>query len=539
MTQLRDRIAHVADQIRTQMDMHVLEAGWELFRRFAIVSLQPEDNSFLKADVRDKRAYEVLLHTEQADQSMCTCGEGPLCRHVAAAFFQAYNLYGHHPGNFLTSCQQYHEAANEEATLFAPALAVPELTVKSARSMKKWKDTISPPQPAQSPSEWHDFFQANFDFKEDIIDTPVLRTALAYYEYAQSDAWEPTLRQLYQLHVLCFILLGMERNSQANHSDWSLLRMQWKIDDQYIALLEEFERLLDSLHAEEAISAYPDVVEPFIHYPIESEGHIEQASIDWLSIYQLLWQYLLLPTEWREAELMRIENALPAANPGSKTYKYLHSIAAWHEVLQGRSQAAMKRLQAHVKQDKLIYYWRILFLLAEQKEWTSMLQWIYYLMPLMERATRSDWAVFMKAWEHGVEKQTDPSDWHQIMISYLHLTYWYYCDYLLKKGMYDTWVDIHLYREISPAEINKDMLRQLEQHDQHLLLPLYHQAIERSIALRNRDAYRDSVRMMKKLKHIYDSLLQQQDWERYLQYIVGTHSRLRALQEEIQKGKLL
>lgn len=539
MTQLRDRIAHVADQIRTQMDLHVLEAGWELFRRFAIVSLQPEDNSFLKADVRDKRAYEVLLHTEQADQSICTCGEGPLCRHVAAAFFQAYNLYGHHPGNFLTSCQQYHEAPDEDEHFFTPVLETPKLAIKSSHSLKKWKDTLSPPMPAQSPLEWQAFFNANFDFKEDIIDTPVQRTAQAYYEYAQSDAWEPTLRQLYQLHVLCFILLGMERNSHTNQSDWSHLRMQWKIDDQYIVLLDEVEQLLDTLNAEEAISAYPDVVEPFIHYPIESEVHIEQASIDWLSIYQLLWQYLLLPTAWRDAELNRIKSILPTTIPGSKTYKYVHSIAAWHEVLQGRDQAAMERLHLHVKQDKLVYYWRILFLHAEQKEWTAMLYWITYMMPFMERATRSDWAVFMKAWELGVEQQPEVQDWHQIMINYLHLTYWYYCDYLLKKGMFQDWVDIHLYREISPAEINKDMLRQLEQYDQGLLLPLYHQAIERTIALRNREAYRESVRMMKKLMLIYKGLQQEQVWQQYLQHVMGVHSRLRALQEEIQKGKLL
>ncbi|MGZ9584861.1 SWIM zinc finger family protein [Paenibacillus marinisediminis] len=543
MTQMRDRIALIAEQVRTQMDLTVLESGWFLFRRFAIVSLQPEENSFIKAEVRDKQAYEVLLHTETLSLSKCSCDSGPLCRHLAAAFFQAYNMYGYHSATFLASCRQYQQWLLEEKPQIAAAPAAPEMMANTNttlfRTPKKIIDSAALPLPIHTPGEWHAFFAANFDFKEDVIDTSIVHTAQAYYEYANSDTWEPTVRLLYQLHVQLFLLQAIDRNMHGQASDWSFVRIQWKMEDQYMAALQEIEQLLEQLSPEEAYHSYPQAVASIKQYVIDSEANIERSSIDWTSIYQLLWEQLLRQADWQEVEYTRIEASLRYATPESKTWRYLQRIAAWQEVLQGLDAAAIDRLKSVGTQDKLVYYWRIMYYHADRNQWSALLRWIHFVMPAMERASRNDWAVFMRAWGQGAEHQPDAKVWHQVMVSYLHLTYWYYCDYLMKKGLYRTWVDIHLYRGISPREINKDMLRQLEQQDRELLLPLYHQSVERAIAGRNREAYRDAVRLMKKLKQIYKTLNRVPVWERYIQYISHQHSRLRALQEEIKKGKLL
>lgn len=540
MTQMRDRIANIAEQIVTQMDLLVLENGWELFRRFAIVSLQPEEHSFLKADVRDKQAFEVCLHMDQVAQSTCSCGSGPLCRHVAAAFFQAYNLYGHSTAAFLSACKQYHQAQKlEKMTSTNEQPTHPASLVQPVHPKRRRNESIGLPTPEQSPEQWLDFLAANFDFTEDIIHTSAHHTALSYYEYANSEEWDSTLRMLYQLHVLLFLLLAMERKLQTASQDWSYVRIQWKLDEQFMALLEEIDQLLEHSSPELAFMRYPQIITSLRQLLLEGEIQLEQSSLDWNSVYLLFWEHLFNLSDWRVKEKKRLELELNDSTSGSKKWKYLQRAVAWHEVLDGHDREAMERLHPFMKQDKLLYYWSILFFHVNKGNWSKVLSWITFMMPAMERATRNEWSLLMKAWSQGIEQDPDEPEWHRVMALHLHFTYWYYSEHLIKKGMYRTWVDVHLYHKLSPGDISKELLRQVEQHDKSLLLPLYHQATERAISIRNRDGYREAVRYMKKLKQYYKGLKRSYAWDRYIEYIVSQHSRLRALQEEIQKGKLL
>lgn len=61
------------------------------------------------------------------------------------------------------------------------------------------------------------------------------------------------------------------------------------------------------------------------------------------------------------------------------------------------------------------------------------------------------------------------------------------------------------------------------------------QAIEE----RNRKSYRRAVRYLKKLRMLYKKLKRTNEWDVFIVQIASLHSRLRALQEELRKGKLI
>ncbi len=72
-----------------------------------------------------------------------------------------------------------------------------------------------------------------------------------------------------------------------------------------------------------------------------------------------------------------------------------------------------------------------------------------------------------------------------------------------------------------------------------LLLPFYHQAVERHMSHKNRDGYKAAVKLLKRLSKLYGRLKQEERWQHYIEQFATRHSRLRALQEELRKGKLI
>ncbi|MNP16840.1 hypothetical protein D3C76_1092490 [compost metagenome] len=72
-----------------------------------------------------------------------------------------------------------------------------------------------------------------------------------------------------------------------------------------------------------------------------------------------------------------------------------------------------------------------------------------------------------------------------------------------------------------------------------MVLPLYHQDVERYILEKNRQSYKQAVRLLKKLAGFYKKLKEQDRWQAYLEQLAARFSRLRAFQEELRKGKLI
>ncbi|MNH35848.1 hypothetical protein D3C79_965770 [compost metagenome] len=71
------------------------------------------------------------------------------------------------------------------------------------------------------------------------------------------------------------------------------------------------------------------------------------------------------------------------------------------------------------------------------------------------------------------------------------------------------------------------------------MLPFYHQAVERFVLEKNRHSYKAAVKLMKRLAKLYKKLKREERWEEFLEVFTSRNSRLRALQEELRKGKLI
>lgn len=63
--------------------------------------------------------------------------------------------------------------------------------------------------------------------------------------------------------------------------------------------------------------------------------------------------------------------------------------------------------------------------------------------------------------------------------------------------------------------------------------------MERHVLLKNRSGYKAAVKLLKRLAKLYKKLKREERWEEFIIVFSSRHSRLRALQEELRKGKLI
>jgi hypothetical protein len=107
---------------------------------------------------------------------------------------------------------------------------------------------------------------------------------------------------------------------------------------------------------------------------------------------------------------------------------------------------------------------------------------------------------------------------------------------LAEFGRFQTWAELQLLDEVFPSDMDKQSLRLIEKRGPAYFLPIYHQAVEREVAQKNREAYRVAVRWLKKLRIYYKKLKRLDEWQRFMLSFQVKHARLRALQDELQKA---
>lgn len=81
-------------------------------------------------------------------------------------------------------------------------------------------------------------------------------------------------------------------------------------------------------------------------------------------------------------------------------------------------------------------------------------------------------------------------------------------------------------------------MKAIEEMNPTLLLPLFLSEVNRLIDERNRPAYKEAIKLLKKVRSLYSKLNQEMRWNSYLELLSAKHNRLRAFQEELRRGNL-
>ncbi|WP_397376058.1 hypothetical protein [Paenibacillus terricola] len=189
---------------------------------------------------------------------------------------------------------------------------------------------------------------------------------------------------------------------------------------------------------------------------------------------------------------------------------------------------------------KLEHLAPLLGVLERAEQWALLRDWLAETGPLIIGFRSEDLAPYGDYWAVVVEQlpEAESAMWSTLQ-AMLPFSRTVYENALAAHGRWDRWVDLQMCMGQDPLSFRATALKPIEKDAPELLLPFYHQAVERYVLQKNREGYKAATRLLKRLAKLYARLKKGERWEQFIAVFASRNSRLRALQEELRKGGLL
>ncbi|MEK5468457.1 SWIM zinc finger family protein [Paenibacillus sp. FSL R7-0210] len=530
---LISEVAHSFDDL-------TLKRGFQYYKQQRVQAFRMVTPYRIMALVEGREDYAVSIDLDDLQESHCDCPVSGMCKHMAAVLMQ-YAEEQERP---------VHSIANAKALIdqpklhSAPASAVPG---RRGEQLKKLAALI----PEATVQQWREYMALLVEPLAHTVRNPQYADrALAAITGGQPKL-PPAAAMLFKLHAhLCVLESLIRPGGQPLSANLSSLGYSVGYYTS-IAISELQKHITDlmqrGLPLAEAPAEWPRVYDTIAYLRSEmlTEARDRAREQPYFSAcYSLLWINWITPNlsgpELYTKELKELQQAgegLSAAAPRhalllaeSRMYALLHEDAAAIEKLH----TASERPGLHP--EELMSF---LPPLAEAGQWRRLALWLAALGPLLNSRMYNllDYAGY---WDEAVRRlpEAEPQMWDTLS-GMLPLSREIYEAQLLAYGKWQEWMDMQISSGHQPSDFRVSDLQPIEKNAPELLLPFYHQAVERFVLEKNRHSYKAAVKLLKRLAKLYKKLKREARWEVFLDGFTDRHSRLRALQEELRKGKLI
>lgn len=507
-------------------NVNVVQKGLHLYRQGAVSSVKL-DRGQAQAGVQDVAPVKVTLDLDLPPMSECTCpGEG-ICRHMMAAFFQ-----------FLSYERSVAEWVETWRRPLKEKQAAKMWGIERAKDLLKNAGLLKPDY-----TQWVQTFRESFDLimRGQGNPKPYVIPDLFETYSRRLKAGAPLKQEWKNLYFLVAAVVSFNKLLELSHDlghDEETVNKQYR--DLFQIAINDIMKLSDSI----AVQALPFDFDQFIEQ-LKDETNALLASdymieYDRVHLYCLLWTRLFKKKNWREEQLIQHLKDYDRSLPMTVAIIHLH-------MLLKNDDEAITLIKSYGEQiTPYFFYW--MDLLTENKEW---LRTEPYLIEFITRirgflADEGDYyacrdftrmvlqTVLPFCAETGRTELFEKALYEMLPYSFRE-----YEDFLFEKKDYEKWVELQTYVGLKMESLSKSQLKVLQDEAPELLLPLYHQAVQLHIDVKNREHYQEAVRKLKKLRTLYKKLKRMDEWEEYLDLLMVRTKRLRAFHEECKRGKLI
>ncbi|MDP4099359.1 hypothetical protein OIN60_21820 [Paenibacillus sp. P96] len=526
-----------------------IKRGFQYYKQGRVHGLDRSDPGFVKALVQENGpVVRVKLNLNVLQESECSCKEDSGCRHMIAALLQdaaleegpVYSIVNAHSADLARkTAQTPPELELEPVQTLGSA---PALSVAAYPSGSEQANELAVAE--MNVAQWHRLFKQC---------TASLGSAAQAVQYAQQalqaiyavkPPLAPVLEQLFGLHSHLFVLdklightPGMARPSYL----YLGYHTQLAADDMQAAIRLSLSEELTMTGNPEHWSLMTDTLS-YLRKRMLAESN--SRSHYFPDIYYRFWMQWLAPQVNGTGRFLKELEVLEAAEEelGSTLARVPWLLArCWMYVFLSRDKEAWLLLKEADRSSALqlppAQLMLLLSVLRRQGEWTRLVDGLMAIGPLLGIESLDEYLTY---WQAALEQlpELEPQMW-DTLTDMLPRSSSIYAQALLERGRYRQWMDYQLSSGSEPLNYRVTELQAIERNAPELLLPFYHQAVERHVLLKNRQDYKAAVKLLKRLAKLYKKLKLEVRWEAFFTSFVTRHGRLRALQEELRKGKLL
>ncbi|WP_027409235.1 hypothetical protein [Anoxybacteroides tepidamans] len=496
-----------------------LKKGLKLYREGFVYNAILVEKEIVQANVFDEKVYKPVIHLTDLSQSHCECSTF-LCPHLLALFFYLYAN--------VSSVGELVRKWNTKQPSVPPKLAkASEIAQRSA-----------------SVSDWHEQFQSAY---EQFLSQ--YRTIDYWFAHHLCDRFFPSLldkapyatveKRFYHLHAALFTFCRLIEYGE-HFERLSYQRSYWEsaVSDFTGIIRNKCGSLLNTDISPSYLALLEDSCEYARAALFAGQGFTEMR----VRVYQIVWNVFAakgLSIE-QEQEKLQKEKENDAA-------RFECSIALAHLAFLRGSDEEVFDLTKNMDAPDVLYY--TMFWLRELGrlgQWMRMKAWWSPLIDVINSFHAFSYNYKMQMTQeilYLLEQYTDAtgdsSDYEQFLQLLLPYSAYDYSHFLISRKQYKKWVDLHLIAGVEIENIHRLFLTAIEKHDRSLLLPLYHQGVQKMIQAKNRQSYKRAVKYLKKMRAYYRALKRYDVWLEYRDRLLEETKRLRAFYEELQKGKLL
>ncbi|WP_219838361.1 SWIM zinc finger domain-containing protein [Paenibacillus sp. R14(2021)] len=518
------RLQALEAALASSIPLDVLERGFDYYRREKVLSIQVMESSSIYGVVKGTAIYAVTLDSDDFGYSTCTCPAKGYCKHMAAVFYAYYAYAGLSPD----------EVHNR--LLYGDVLALAESPAK--RGVEK--NAASTDGAGPRPGQWLLEMEAKHGETWRLCGHSLhpLQSVLTAVK-AISKSWSEGMRRLHWMHGIIFVLEQAERaysntdSFKRYYSEMAFTRMTEPWLNQYYELAGE---IAPAALTQEERAGLNSLIAVFHDREMDRELQLHR----WEMLYFSLWSSLIEDERLREQEEAYLTEQLHQAGSKAHIGFFMPMALAYLAFADGRDGEAIELLSRTAFNRTALLACDCALQRLEDRNWSKLEDWIGYLFSglSVERKSKA-FGPFLTMCRLADRQQPDNPRWQTYLVSFLPYSYASLTEHWLDIQQYTKWADLQLLFGIEPDDIDVQLMREISKAAPQVLYPIYHQAIDGAIRSRNRQGYRQAVKLMKRLEKLYKAEKQSEAWSRFVDGIVRKHQRLRALQEELWRGKII
>lgn len=523
----REHAGLLAAGMERHCPIHELEQGYELFRDNRVTHAWKDQFNIVHAIVRtDAGDRKLQLDLDFFLASECACGgAAKICAHMAAVFFLLFSRHAD-PAAWLTEMQL------EEKRKAAGTSAGPKDSRPHAEEPAPAMDELD------RPTRWHERIDRELErlYRQlgdrRRIDIFYLNACKKLFSLAEPlrEEQRPAFRLFTTLRIMV-------------HAEGRLAERQVRPDDpSWLRMVQDLGQLFkeQAAHASGALAGRTaamvrDGIGPVLLTQAQATlPPADRTALDWGSIHRQLWSLLFVDGQWRRDESDRLKQRIGTTDDPVMQDELRTCLAHLHW-LEGQDEAAMAELAKLVRPDpeQLAIYWETL---GSAGSWSRFKTWFTFALPHVQRA---DGETFQRALDAAAacRRETGDDDFlRRTLIALLPRSADAYAACLIEAEQHEEWAYFHLLNGTPPDRLDRSQRLFVERHAPRLMIPLYHHAIERLLAVKTRTAYRDIAKLAKRLQQLYRAVDKETAFHAFLEQLSERNGRQHALMEELQKG---
>ncbi len=520
-----------------------IKRGFQYFKQGYVHQLTMPEDRHIEAVVEGNEYYSVKLNLDSFSDNRCNCPVPSNCKHIIATLLEYANLQERsvHALVNASSAAMFKQVVkpSPHAASNRSAIQTAEIKAEASAKLKVQASQLT----TLTISEWYDLFEqciAPLGMK--VPNAPYAQSALASI-FTIKPHLSPVMEQLFGFHAHLFVLTKLVKPLQQGHQTNFYMGFQTQVaaDDVQELMIRSF---VNELPLKAEPERWQHVTETLTH--LRTQMLREPQNLNYfLDVYIQIWIKWIQPNlndnEIYVTELQHLQSAKDELGASLSRLSWMLS-QSWMHFYLSEDQQAWDML--HTADAAFIVHANhvlpFLTILYRTEQWSRMKNWLYEVGPLLSSHRNNNLHDYWIYWEETLQHLPDaePSMW-ATLVRMLPYTEKIYEEKLLTHNKWQEWMDYQLSMGREPLDYRVGVFQPIEKNAPELMFPFYHQAVERYIVQKNRDSYKQAVKLLKRLSKLYKKMKQETRWELFITAFSNRYSRLRALQEELRKGKLI